>query len=141
EDQQSALRTITIALNLALIGVGLANLCGVLVLTIRERTREIGILRAIGITRGQIFRAVAISSALYTLLGLVIGAPVGYLVTARLFDHFGTARGWPAGIARIPPPSWAAAAMLGVCLAVGIFVIFPARMATRMTISDALREE
>jgi putative ABC transport system permease protein len=68
--------------------VSLFGIINTLVLSIYERTREIGMLRAIGTTRGQV-RAVVLwesvnTSVIGAILGLILGAILAMLVTAGL---------------------------------------------------------
>ena len=138
KDQRDNLRAVLVSLDAALLVVALANLAGVMVLTIRERTREIGILQTLGFTQGQVFTSIAIGSAIYVLIGVVIGAPSGYLITRGLFEHYGGQAGWPDGIAQVPPASWFAVAGLIVFAVFCVLVSIPARIATRLKIRDAL---
>ena len=140
-DQRDELRRVMIALDGALIGVALANLLGVLALTIRERTRELGILRAIGVTPAQIYGAIATSAGLYAFIGLAAGAPLGYFVTAGIVDFFGGRQGWPSGLTVAPPLSWTFSAFVAGAVVIGLFVMLPARAATRLRPAEALREE
>lgn len=139
--QRSELRRIMVTLDGALLLVALANLLGVLILTIRERTKELGVLRALGLERRQVFAAIGSSSAVYAVLGVGAGAPAGYYVTVRLFDHFGGGNGWGTGITQAPPWPWSVLALGAAALLLAVFVAIPARMATRMSVSEALREE
>ena len=85
--------------------------------------------------------AIGVSSALYAGLGILIGGPLGYYRTVRLFDYFGANTGWPEGITQAPPTEWAAMALLGGIILLALFVLIPARTATRLNVSEALREE
>ena len=81
-----------LALIYALLGVSvLISLFGIvntLLLSVYERTREIGMLRAIGMTRRQLRRTIrfesAITAVIGSLLGLVIGVAFGWIVTQGL---------------------------------------------------------
>ena len=76
----------------ALLGVSvLISVFGIvntLMLSVHERTREIGMLRAIGITRRQLRRTIrfesAITAVIGSLLGLVVGLAFGWIVTKGL---------------------------------------------------------
>ena len=78
----------------ALLGVSvLISLFGIvntLLLSVYERTREIGMLRAIGMTRRQLRRTIrfesAITAVIGSLLGLVIGVAFGWIVTQGLSE-------------------------------------------------------
>jgi putative ABC transport system permease protein len=110
------------AVSLAVAGVGIMN---VMLVSVSERTREVGLLKALGAGRRQILaaflaEAVLISSA-GGLLGMLLGwSAVGLIVAA-----------YPALPAT--PPAWAVAAALSLSVAVGaLFGVLPARRATRL---------
>ncbi|MGE3076917.1 MAG: ABC transporter permease [Dehalococcoidia bacterium] len=138
KDQRDNLRAVLVSLDAALLVVALANLAGVMVLTVRERTREIGILQTLGFTRPQVFASIAIAAGVYAAAGTAIGAPSGYLITRGLFEHYGGEAGWPGGIAQVPPPTWFVGAGIVVFAVFCVLVSIPARMATRLEIRDAL---
>jgi putative ABC transport system permease protein len=75
-----------LAIVIALLGIG-----NTLALSIVERTREIGLLRAIGMTRGQLRRAIRWESVIIaiqgTLIGLVLGLFLGWALTTALSDE------------------------------------------------------
>ena len=68
-------------LGLAL-AIGLLGVVNTLVLSVMERTQEIGLLRALGLTRGQLRAVIRIESALIALTGGVLGIGGGYLLGA-----------------------------------------------------------
>ena len=124
----------------ALLGVSvLISLFGIvntLLLSVYERTREIGMLRAIGMTRRQLRRTIrmesAITAVIGSLLGLVIGVAFGWIVTKGLASD---------GLVFAIP--WAT---LIVCLFGAAFVgvlagAWPAWRASRLRVLDALSYE
>jgi len=122
------LRTLTLAIaaiagvSLAVAGIGIMN---VMLVSVTERTPEVGLLRALGAGRGQIARAFLAEAALLSLAGACLGLALGLVGVAALVTAF------PALPAR--PPAWAIASSLGVALAVGVgFGIAPARRAARL---------
>ena len=66
--------------------VSLFGIVNTLILTVFERTREIGMLRAVGMTRRQTRRMIRHEAVITALLGAALGIPVG-LVLAFLFDR------------------------------------------------------
>jgi len=116
------------AISLSVAGIGIMN---VMLVSVSERTSEIGLLKALGAHRRQILaafltEAVALSAA-GGVVGLVIGAAVVRLAV-RLYPTL------PAS-----PPWWAVAAAMVVAVAVGaIFGVLPARRATRLDAVAAL---
>jgi putative ABC transport system permease protein len=74
-------------------GAAVVILFLVMVMIVRERKREIGILKAIGASNGRIMAQFTTEAATFTLLGLVVGAVVGIIaaspVTSALVSHSG----------------------------------------------------
>jgi putative ABC transport system permease protein len=64
------------------VAIGILGVVNTLALSVMERTREIGLLRALGLTRGQLRAMVRIESALIALTGGVLGIGGGYLLGA-----------------------------------------------------------
>jgi putative ABC transport system permease protein len=100
-----------------------------------ERTREIGILKALGATRQDILLQFLIEALTLTMIGGLVGVAIGYglgaLVAAML-------PGFPAAHV----PLWAVMLSFGFCAAVGIiFGIVPAAKAAQLDPIDALRYE
>ncbi len=117
----------------------------VLTLAFLERTREIGTLRALGTTRGQVMRQLLVESAWLAVLGSLVGVAVGFLLGAAF------------NAARIEwlPPGTVEESILSVQLtlmtalppfAVGVIAtllsaVFPAVQTSRLRVVDALRVE
>lgn len=116
------------AISLTVAGIGIMN---VMLVSVSERTREIGLLKAIGARNAQIrglFLAEAILlSATGGAVGLAIGS-IGVGVFDAVFPSF------PAA-----PPQWAILAAIGVSVGVGgVFGLLPAWKATRLDPVSAL---
>lgn len=76
-----ALQALTFILMVILIGIMVAGIMNTLWIAIRERTREIGTLRAIGMQRGGVARLFLLEATLLGVLGAVSGVALGALVT------------------------------------------------------------
>jgi putative ABC transport system permease protein len=129
----SILNILYVLLALSVI-VSLFGIVNTLVLTVFERTREIGMLRAIGMTRRQVRRMIrhesVITSMIGGALGIVLGVVLGALLVARVdFIEFSLPVGQIIVFA-------IAAIIVGIVAA-----IFPARRAARLNVLQALQYE
>jgi putative ABC transport system permease protein len=124
--------TSTIALVLGAFGV-----MNTMVMAVHERTREIGILRAIGWGRGRVARLILLESVTLSLVGAILGG-VGAVLLVRLLTLVPTTSGLIDG--RIPPivVAYGLAGSLLVGLCGGLL---PAYRASRMLPTAAFRYE
>jgi len=104
------------------------------VLTVFERTRELGMLRAVGMTRRQVRRMIRAESVITALMGGVIGILLGLvlggLLAARI-DFIVFTVPWGQVIVFV-----IAAVVVGLLAA-----IFPARRAAKLNVLEALQYE
>jgi len=114
--------------------VSLFGIVNTLVLTVFERTRELGMLRAVGMTRRQVRRMIRYESVITALIGALLGITLGIVLAVLL-------------IARVKEinVAWPVTSLLSfivVALVVGLLAaIFPARRAARLNILQALQYE
>jgi putative ABC transport system permease protein len=116
--------------------VSLFGMVNTLVLTVFERTRELGMLRTIGMTRRQTRRMIRHESVITALIGAALGLPLGIflalLVTQALSKY---------DIAiSIPLPELAGFTVVAILAGLGA-AIMPARRASRLNVLDALHYE
>ena len=109
--------------------VSLFGMVNTLILSVFERTRELGMLRAIGMTRRQARRMIRHESVITALIGAAIGIPLGVglaaIITARLSDQgFGFSVPWSQIVI------FAIVAVIAGILA----AVFPARRAARLNV-------
>ena len=132
--QDAATRSFTLlALGLGAVallvgGVGIAN---VMVVSVLERRREIGVRRALGATRGSIGGQFLVESVLLSVLGGFAGAVLGVALTWA----FAASQGWALIVPWRP-----VAAGLACALVIGSLVgLYPALRAARVPPTEALR--
>jgi putative ABC transport system permease protein len=114
--------------------VSLFGIINTLVLTVFERTREIGTLRAVGMTRRQVRRMIRYESVITALIGAALGIVLGIVLAALLTVRVDFIK-FDLPVAQIV--IFAIAAII-----VGIFAaILPARRAARLNILQALQYE
>jgi putative ABC transport system permease protein len=118
------------SISLVVGGIGIMN---IMLVSVRERTREIGIRKAIGARSRDVLAQFLVEALTLSLLGGAFGALIGLAVSAGI----GRLAGWGFTL----DPSTLAIA-LGFSLAVGIvFGVWPARQAARLDPISALRYE
>jgi putative ABC transport system permease protein len=138
ETFESIIATMTLVLggivgiSLLVGGVGIMN---IMLVSVTERTREIGICKALGAQRHHILLQFLVEATSLSLLGGMIGLVLGYLLgfgAAKLIPNFPDAF----------VPWWAVLMAVGFSSAVGIlFGIMPAAKAANLNPIDALRYE
>jgi len=110
------------AISLAVAGIGIMN---VMLVSVSERTREVGLLKAVGAGRGQILLAFLAEAILISSAGGLLGLLLGWVAIRVLVAVYPDL---PAS-----PPVWAVLAALALSVAVGaLFGVLPARRATRL---------
>jgi len=147
EDAMSIIGGVTSALTLLLIaiaaislivgGIGIMN---IMLVSVTERTREIGLRKAIGATRKDIITQFLLESVILTIIGGIIGILLGAFftwLTGFAIRRFGGFVSW-----RFYFPISAVVMGIGVAATVGlIFGIYPAKKAAQKSPIEALRYE
>ena len=133
-DQILGLVTVLLLFTVLIAALGITN---TLALSIVERTREIGLLRAVGMTRRQLRRMVRAEAALIAVAGLAIGTGLGVALGFRVVEALSR----QAPIEPVLP--WAQLVTLMVlALVAGIVAgLLPSRRAARMEVLHALASE
>jgi putative ABC transport system permease protein len=114
--------------------ISLFGIVNTLVLTVFERTRELGMLRAIGMTRRQVRRMIRHESIITALIGAALGIPVGVVLALMV----GRAIKYPAFT--IP---WGTLIVFVIAAIVAglVAAIIPARRAGKLNVLQALQYE
>ncbi|MBN1171721.1 MAG: ABC transporter permease [Micromonosporaceae bacterium] len=127
---------IQVLLALAMV-IAVLGVINTLILSIFERTRELGLLRAVGLSRAQTTRMITVEAVVISLfgalLGIVVGAGLGAAVVQALRDEGYTTIAFPYGLMAI---YLALAALVGV-----IAAVFPAARASRLNVLTAIAHE
>jgi len=135
KDMATALAMLYVLLGFSVI-VSLFGMVNTMVLSVFERTREIGMLRTIGMTRRQARRMIRHESVITALIGAVLGLGLGVFLSAlvtRALDSSDLALS-------IPVPTLGAFTLVAVLAGIGAAVA-PARRASRLNVLDALHYE
>jgi len=118
------------AVSLSVAGIGIMN---VMLVAVTERTSEVGLLKALGVTRGQILGVFLVEAAMMSTLGGLLGLGVGFAGLAVARDVLPD---FP-----LQPPVWAVYGGLAVAIGVGVvFGAIPARRASGLDPVLALRK-
>ncbi|HET7459597.1 MAG TPA: ABC transporter permease [Longimicrobium sp.] len=125
------------AVMLVLSGIGLivggVGVIGIMMISVTERTREIGVRKALGATRREILWQFLVESVTVT----VVGGGIGILLASFFAWMLRTVTPVPAQV-----PLWAVAASIGMAAFAGIvFGLYPAAKAARLDPVEALRYE
>jgi len=126
-------RVLMIVLSLVGLLVGGIGVVAIMMISVTERTREIGVRKALGATRREILWQFLVEAATLTLVGGIIGMAVGWLVSLVLAN----ATPVPAYV-----PIGSVVLALGLAAFTGLlFGIYPASKAARLDPVEALRYE
>ena len=116
--------------------ISLFGIANSLFLSIHERTSELGVLRAIGTTKGQVRRMIRYESVITAVIGGVLGIAIGILfawLLIRSLSEFDLELSLPAG---------QLIAFLLLAIVVGVVgSIAPARRAARVDVLEAIEYE
>ncbi len=132
-DLTSVLFTVMVALSSVGLLVGGIGVVGIMMISVTERTREIGLRKALGARRRDVLWQFLVEASTLTLIGGGAGLLLGGGIVAAVTR-------WtpiPASV-----PAWAVIAALGVAALTGVgFGLYPASRAARLDPVDALRYE
>jgi putative ABC transport system permease protein len=140
-DEIDAFRLAFLLISALVVIVALANLASTMLLAVRERTHDLGVLRAVGMTPRQVVAIAAASGAALAVVAALIGIPLGWVVSSAVTEVVGAASGIGPGIGAGPgivsslvlvPVVVALAALIGA---------LAARQAAQAEVSELVRYE
>jgi putative ABC transport system permease protein len=117
--------------------VSLFGIVNTLALSVVERTREIGMLRAVGMTRPQTRRMVRHESIITSLIGATLGAAVGLFLGFTTIAALNSGAGW--GLSYELPLATLISFVVIAVIAGSLAAIMPARRAARLDVLNALQ--
>lgn len=121
-----------VGISLLVGGIGIMN---IMLVSVTERTREVGICKALGATRADILLQFLLEAVIISLIGGFVGLAIGFGLGAAI-------SGMIPNFPESAVPAWAIFLALGFSTGVGvIFGILPAAKAARLDPIDALRYE
>jgi putative ABC transport system permease protein len=124
------------ALAIVAVIVAALGIVNTLTVSVLERVRELGVLRAAGMTRGQVRRTVVVEAGILGIVGAALGIATGLIAAAVLVV---LSSGGPL-VLDVPWASIAAAVVLGVAVSMAA-AWYPARLASRLAIVAAVQHE
>jgi ABC-type antimicrobial peptide transport system permease subunit len=130
-------------------GIGIMN---IMLAVVTERTREIGIRRALGAKRRDILQQFLAETVVLSAIGGVVGVGAGFLCRPVTAVLLGAGKQWLPDVWAALPPTvhnlepiiapWSIVAAFGISVVVGVlFGLYPARRAALMDPIEALRHE
>jgi putative ABC transport system permease protein len=129
----AAFFVVMIALSSVGLMVGGVGVVAIMMISVTERTREIGVRKALGATRGEIMFQFLVEAATLTLVGCLVGMALGALIAWAV-------RSFTPIPATIPLLSVVAAVVASILTGV-LFGLYPASKASRLDPVEALRYE
>ena len=133
-DQMLAVLYALLGLSLVIAVLGIVN---TLVLSVSERTREIGLMRAVGLGRAQVTGEIMCESVLTAVYGTVLGGAVGVLLAGALRSVLAD-----RGLTELAIPWPQLMIMLAAAIVVGVLAaLWPALRALRLPVLQAIATE
>ena len=134
------LPAIMLALVLILAAIALLGVFNTVWMGVQERTRELGLLKAVGMDARQVVGSVLTGAAGMAVLGFLVGLPAGLVLTRLLLEWLGRSIGF-GPIASTADPVLLVLALPVLVLLATVGALIPARRAARLSVADALRAE
>jgi putative ABC transport system permease protein len=132
-DEIDAFRLAFMLVSLLVIIVAVANLASTMLLAVRERSHDLGVLRAVGVTPRQVLAMIATEAAALAVAAAVVGVPLGLIVSRSVASVVGSASGIGPGLDAGPG---LVAVVLIVPLSIAVAAVLGGAAAHRAAITD-----
>ena len=140
-DEIDAFRLAFLLVSLLVVLVAVANLASTMLLGVRERAHDLGVLRAVGVTPRQVVRMVAAGAVAIAVTAAVVALPLGWVVSDAVARVVGTASGIGPGLG-VGPGVLSALVIVPVAIAIAALLGgLAARRAAHAEISELVRYE
>ncbi|MEU9115083.1 FtsX-like permease family protein [Streptomyces sp. NPDC048483] len=136
-DQLSAVRAVIIGLIAILVLIGLAELSTTVAAGVRDRSRDLLALRAVGLTPRQIAAVIVAATVFIALAAVLLGTVLGLSAAEWLINLQGHTSGWGTGIAQRPALGTLALVDAAAVLVAGAVSLLPAVRAVRGKLVDS----
>jgi putative ABC transport system permease protein len=136
-DVPNELPVLVYTLDAVLLVITATTLVAVVLLSVRERVRDYGVLKAIGLTPHQLASSLVSAHAALALIAGLASIPIGLGLYVAVYDIAGGS----SEDRVLAPWWWLASVPIGTLLIVVAATSLPARLATRLSTADALRYE
>lgn len=140
-DEIDAFRFAFLGVSALVVIVALANLVSTLLLAVRERTHDLGVLRAVGATPRQIVGMVAVGATVLAVIAAVLGIPLGLAVGGAVAEVVGAESGLGPGVGAGPGVVALVVLVLLVVLFAALLGAVAARRAAAAEVSELVRYE
>ena len=119
--------------------VGFLGIANTLTMNVMERTQEIGMLRAVGMTRSQVVRMIMAEAALMGLIGGILGVVFGIVLSRILMQAMTAMSGY--SLTYILPPERVVFALVIALIISQVAAFLPAIRASRIRVLEAIHYE
>jgi putative ABC transport system permease protein len=137
-DVPDGLLALILALDAVLVMISLTALAALAILSVRERIRDFGVLRTVGLTPNEVALSVSGAHAALGLAASLVAIPAGIGLFLALYT---IASGEDVSGAAIARWWWLLLVPIAITLATALATTLPARLASRVPVSDAVRYE